>query len=330
MVSTLGHFLSPRIMNLTNLPEAVILCDPSAVLGYVKGQAWTLKPNKSFPFPEGFNVATSRRTSRTRPGQPRPGHASIFDDLSFYYKYHSDKLGDVSDPMAASLFAKRIVTSHYAHILGFVTHQTSSMRARGWSLKRMNHQEVDESREVEKEWSQYRGGEFMESLATNLDQLGIPLLHSSGDTGVVTNYGDWTSIESDLQYLYMTFDMRRRDYDRITTSIAAFVGMKEAERSLNVAKLTTYFALVLTPLAWMASFFSMSPRYLPDGDLKWVYWLVSFATIAMSLVLYRLGNIIRLKDKRLDNLIKDPKNSGSRRSSAASRDTLPWSTNDVP
>jgi len=78
--------------------------------------------------------------------------------------------------------------------------------------------------------------------------------------------------------------------------------MKETERSLAVAKMTTYFALILTPFAWLASFFSMDPRFL-DGPLVWVYWVVSVFTVALGFLLYHVGNKIRLDDLGLRRMM---------------------------
>ncbi|TPX09771.1 uncharacterized protein E0L32_008962 [Thyridium curvatum] len=111
--------------------------------------------------------------------------------------------------------------------------------------------------------------------------------------------GEWAAVDRDLQHLYRGFEQQRIEYDRITHSIAAFVQMKEAERSLNVAKLTTYFALILTPFAWLASYFSMKEDYLPGGEHVYVYWVVSVGVILLSMLLFQTGSEIKINDKKL-------------------------------
>lgn len=221
-------------------------------------------------------------------------------DLAFYFQHHHALLGDLSTPSAAALFATKVVAANFALLLGFVSHQTASMRSRGWSLRRDTAAEVDESRQVEQQWSRFRCSEYLEALAANLDALGLPrephpqpppAPHASPPPAP-----PWTdgAVAADLQHLYGELTLRRQDYDRITGSIAALVGMREARRSLAATQAATRFALVLTPFAWLASVFSMAPTFLPGGDLAWVYWVVSAAAVAAVFAVYHgIGGLWR-------------------------------------
>ena len=76
--------------------------------------------------------------------------------------------------------------------------------------------------------------------------------------------------------------MRRHDYDRITTSIAALAGIiagrvgiitgRVAVSEAKAAKSLSYVAMLFAPLAWVAAVYSMPDQFAPGGPLFWKYW----------------------------------------------------------
>lgn len=113
---------------------------------------------------------------------------------------------------------------------------------------------------------------------------------------------DWRTWEVDFYWIYDQLRLRRADYDRLTTSMAALadiIGMRqaleetrlqkeEAVRALREAKsikTLNVIAMAFAPLAWTSALFNMSGEYAPGGPKFWVYFAVALpATFVVFLV----------------------------------------------
>ena len=172
-------------------------------------------------------------------------------------------------------------------LIAFVSFQISSMRSHGWALKRKTERERDAAAMVETDWSRFRCSEYLEDMEANLDALGIPRI----DTKVQEMYGDWKACELDFRWIYDQLTLRRDDYDRLTRSMSALVGIigtrqaleetrlqkEETMRALREAKSTktlTVIAMAFAPMALTSQWFSMSD-FQPGGRQFWVYFAVA-------------------------------------------------------
>lgn len=219
----------------------------------------------------------------------RPSHRSLHDDIVYYVRNHAE----VAEPSAlASLFLRKIVASHYCELLGFVTHQTASMRSSGWAVQRRTQQEIDESNQVEMAWSHFRCPDYLQALGTAMDFLGITQgrdPYDAFDVDTIADRGlqnslappgpsitDWRSSAPDFLYLHREFRAQLADYARMTSSLAALNGMIGGRISLleaRTARSLTLVAMLFAPPACVASIFSIpSDIFGQNGPPFWWYW----------------------------------------------------------
>lgn len=165
-------------------------------------------------------------------------------------------------------------------------------------MKRATQAEKDAARSVEEDWSRFRCSEYLEDMEANLDALGIERLNETHHSRVA----DWTAWEVEFHWIYKQLSLRRADYDRLTTSMAALAGIigtrqaleetrlqkVEAVRALREAKsmkTLTVIAMAFAPLAWTSGLFNMSDPFAPGGPKFWVYFAVALpATFVVFLV----------------------------------------------
>lgn len=243
-----------------------------------------------------------------------PLHQSFMDDLTYYFKNHVDVLGGLGDPSSAAIFPRKLVSSHYCQLLGFVSHQTASMRSSGWAAQRRTQKEVDESNQVETAWSQFKCPEYLEALGAVLDSLGIPQGHEPYDTfdavstveAAPTNGaqehppgdGDWLSSAPDFLYLHREFRAHLADYARMTSSLAALNGMiggRIAILEARTAKSLTIVAMVFAPPACVASIFSIPfDVFGQTGPRFWWYWV---AAIPLTIIVFLLTYLVHERDE---------------------------------
>ncbi|KAK3386834.1 hypothetical protein B0H63DRAFT_468464 [Podospora didyma] len=100
---------------------------------------------------------------------------------------------------------------------------------------------------------------------------------------------DWKSsaAAADFVLLHRQFLLRREDYDRITTSIAALAGIISGRVGIEearTAKALTFVAMCFAPLSWVSSVYSI-PDAESAGPLFRKYWASALpATLAVWLV----------------------------------------------
>lgn len=214
----------------------MILCDPAPRTVWLNKRRVDLSIK---PFEGGFHGFIPDEILGLR--SEKPLHESFFDDLSYYSRNHIDVLGPLGDPVSAAIFPRKLVASHYCQLLGFVSHQTASMRSSGWAAQRRTQREIDESNQVETAWSQFKCPEYLEALGAVLDSLGIPQGHepydafdavstaeaapTDGTPDIPSGDGDWLSSTPDFLYLHREFRAHLADYARMTSSLAALNGM---------------------------------------------------------------------------------------------------------
>lgn len=239
----------------------------------------------------------------------RPGHTSLHDDLVYYIQNHAE-VAQPSD--LASMFLRKIVASHYCELLGFVSHQTASMRSSGWAVHQRTQEEIDESNQVETAWSHFKCPDYLEALGTVLDSLGISQGRDpydsfnmdavisgeeSKDSPARLNTTDWRSSTPDFLYLHREFSSRLADYARMTSSLAALNGMIGGRISIleaRTARSLTLVAMLFAPPACVASIFSIpSDVFGKEGPRFWWYWA---AAVPLTLLVFLLTYLVHERD----------------------------------
>lgn len=309
----------------------MILCDPAPKTVRLKN---TLVDLNITAFEDGYHGFVPDDILGSNSEQP--SHRSFMEDMTYYLENHADVLGHLTDPSAAAIFPRKLVASHYCQLLGFVSHQTASMRSSGWAAQRRTQQDIDESNQVETAWSQFKCPEYLEALGAVLDSLGIPQGHEPYDTFEAESAvkasskdraserppddGDWRSSIPDFLYLHREFRAHLADYARMTSSLAALNGMiggRIAILEARTAKSLTLVAMVFAPPACVASIFSIPfDMFGQEGGPRfWWYWV---AAVPLTIVVFILAYLVHERDGffRLWETKKDalrPQNTHDRR-----------------
>jgi len=255
------------------------------------------------PFNGGYTdfIAFSEhvwRSDRVSQECKPPPRTSFANDFAHYLKFCGRQIDENSTQLSISLLIKKLVAAHYPPLIGFVTFQISSMRSRGWALKRTTQTEKDAAAMVEKDWSRFRCTEYLEDMEANLDALGIRRFDCNEHAGM----DGWLAWQVEFHWIYQQLNQRRVDYDRLTTSMAALAGIisarqaleetrlqkEEAVRALREAKsmkTLTVIAMAFAPLTWTSGLFNMSDPFVPGGSEFWVYFAVALpATVVVFLI----------------------------------------------
>lgn len=287
----------------------MILCDPSPKTVWLNKTRVDLKIKA---FEGGYHGFIP--DDILAPKLETPQHASFMDDLCYYFQNHVDVLGHLADPSAATIFPRKLVASHYCQLLGFVSHQTASMRSSGWAAQRRTQQEIDESNQVETAWSQFKCPEYLEALGAVLDSLGIPqgrepyddfdssstpeAASADGAREHQPGDGNWLSSAPDFLYLHREFRAHLADYARMTSSLAALNGMiggRIAILEARTARSLTLVAMVFAPPACVASIFSIPfDMFESHGPRFWWYWV---AAIPLTLIVFFLTWLVHERDE---------------------------------
>lgn len=293
----------------------MVLCDvpPSQVI--INNETINLKLK---PFEGGFHGLIPDDLKDWK--EETPPHTSLFDDVTYYLKDHTELLPGIEQPESASMFLKKVVASHYCQLLGFVSHQTPSMRATGWAVQRRTQEEVDESSQVETAWSHFKCPEYLETLGSILDSLGIsqgrdpfdvldPAAAAAAAGGEKRESmaalalppspedADWRSSVADFLYLHREFRQRLAEYARMTSSLAALNGMIGGRISIleaRTAKSLTLVAMLFAPPACVASIFSIPASIFGEqGPEFWWYWA---AALPLTILVFLLTYIVHERD----------------------------------
>ena len=110
-----------------------------------------------------------------------------------------------------------------------------------------------------------------------------PAAEASSSDDVIDPYtsSEWKSPINDFIFLHRQFTLRREDYDRITTSIAALAGIISGRLGIDeakTAKALTFVAMCFAPLSWVSGIYSME-AFGPDGALFGQYWATALPTM---------------------------------------------------
>ncbi|KAF3762904.1 hypothetical protein M406DRAFT_108074 [Cryphonectria parasitica EP155] len=295
--------------------NAVILCDPPPRKVMINGLEIDVATKIFEGGYHGF-IPDHVRGARIE----APPHTSLFDDINYYIREHSAVLGPVTEPESAAVFLRKIAASHYCQLLGFVSHQTASMRSSGWAVQRRTQQEIDEASQVESAWSHFKCPEYFEALSHVLDCFGIPhghepyehfdvdaegfldasRRHTNMNNSPVHSPGhaDWRTSTPDLLYLHREFRLRLADYARMTSSLAALNGMIGGRLSIleaRTARTLTLVAMLFAPPACVASIFSIPTDIFGQegGPPFWWYWA---ATVPLTVIVFLLTYLVHERD----------------------------------
>ncbi|KAK0624017.1 hypothetical protein B0T14DRAFT_192238 [Immersiella caudata] len=262
-------------------------------------------------------INVQRRALQEQLDCPSPPRTCMFDDLRYYFCKHAQLLDIRDHPSCVTLFPLKLIAGHFVVVHDFVAFQTARMRSTGWNLRRETAEQVRAAQEVETAWSRFRCTEYLEAVTSVLDTLDVardshhthPYFYPSPtiyrratffdrprsydpqgrighpetlpDAVPPLHTSDWKSPINDFIYLHRQFSLRREDYDRITTSIAALAGIISGRLGIDeakTAKALTFVAMCFAPLSWISGVYSMEV-FGPDGEFFWQYWATALPTM---------------------------------------------------
>lgn len=257
----------------------------------------SIPPNK--PFQGGYADFMPQSVQMATAGSSPP-RTSMLDDLCFYLQTHSSQLSDATTPAtpAASVFAKKIIASHYHQLFNFVRSVTSDVQFHMSRLDQLGMSYFDTAFVSSGQWSdaqalERRASEYCADIESIMLQCGIPLATPSpspspgeDNNAVAVPWGDCTA---DFQFLRMRLADVRRHAELLNTAITGLASMSGNQQALREARNTkalTLLGLVFIPLAYTATLFSMTDSFGPGGERFWVYFAVSLPLILLMLGAY--------------------------------------------
>jgi len=291
---------------------------------------------KTLPYQGGYVDFTDHDSQmKIKKGPPR---TSLLDDMCFYLEHHGKWLFEqggaaLDNPDTPSLFAKKIIGSHYLRMMDF--HQ-SIVSAPYLVFSRQDDLARLETDDIERYWNdvqagERRSGEYCDEIEDVLIQLGIPF--ESPNPSMCTGWADY---RQDFQFVYARMQAIRHRSEQVNAAmiglatmvenrqafLAQLIAVQHSEQSLSASrsmKALTLVGIIFIPLAFTSSLFSMTDHFVPGSKYFWVYFAVAIplALIVMfgyiildwgfnSKVEWSFGVLLRsVRGKRRDWLVKD-------------------------
>ncbi|KAJ3549633.1 hypothetical protein NM208_g406 [Fusarium decemcellulare] len=277
--------------------SVLILCDPPFNKAHIWSQpsgseAWKIESVDvtTTPFQGGYAdfVPTPFGPEAVRAGGPvRQG---LHDDLCYYLMERLQNLPKKPKPtFDATLFPRKIIASHYLHLIEYNDATLSSME---FTLQRKDDFSAIDVASLEGRWSDIqlicsRCNRYIKDVSFIMLQLGISF-EEPGASGFESTRV-WTESHLDFQYIHMQLKVLKGRAEFLNESLTGLTGiigntrsLKEAKRSIREAKTVktlTLVAMVFIPLSFTTSLFSMYDDYLPGRRHFGIFFAVSVPLI---------------------------------------------------
>jgi hypothetical protein len=250
------------------------------------------------PYQGGYIDFTDHDSQmKIKKGPPR---TSLLNDICFYLEHHGKWLFEQSgaaldNPDIPSLFAKKIIGSHYLRMMDF--HQ-SIVSAPYLVFSRQDDLARFEADDIERYWNdvqagERRSGEYCDEIEDVLIQLGIPF--ERPNPSMCTGWADY---RQDFQFVYTRMQAIRHRSEQVNAAMIGFATMVEnrqtflaqqiavqhAEQSLSASrsmKALTLVGIIFIPLAFTSSLFSMTEHFAPGSKYFWVYLAVAIPLVLL-------------------------------------------------
>jgi hypothetical protein len=230
-----------------------------------------------------------------------PPKTNFADDLCFYLTNHAvDADLDTGSPSIISIFAQKIIASHYAIHLRQI--RQIILKSQIQFRRRSDFMGVNIA-PVEANWSDCqtlskRLQHYCLDLESIIFQFKLPLERPDPH-----RINSWQDSEVDFQMLYCQFYHALNWVDKVNSSITGLTGivgnqqaLREQQLSLEAAdraRNITILGLLFVPLAYVATIFSMSDEYAPGGEMFWLYFAISIPMMGLVFGIYQGVNWAR-------------------------------------
>lgn len=270
--------------------DVVILCDPRLVELNPPPQEYDKQTGsyhdissaddlKNYPFQDGyvdFLPLSPHPIDREKNAHP---HASMLQDLIYYYKNHSDKIEaeDWIKPTASSIFVKKIVAAHYLQLVDYIKVMLPSLELRLTTAWVEEQEQWKSLQTISRRCGNYR--DDLEETLLSLDYALEPPRPKKTR--------DWKDCEKDFQYIYFRLKILKERADTLMqamTGLASIAGNRQNLEEAKRVKRLNLLALLFIPLAYTSSLFSMQDAFAPGHGQFWVYWVSALSAVALTLI----------------------------------------------
>jgi len=255
----------------------VILCDPQLCESVSLTGDPLHERVKNNAFQGGYVDFLPPPSPERALSKDRHPHTSMIKDLCHYFLNHSDLIPekDWEDPVASSLFLKKMVAAHHLQLVDYIKAMLPSLELR---LTTAWKQEQDQWKSLQT--ISRRCGNYCDDIEDTLLSLGIPL---SEVQSIVTN--DWKDCNKDFQYIYFRLKILKQRTDTLMqamTGLASIAGNRQNLEEAKRVKRLNLLALLFIPLAYTSSLFSMQDNYAPNKGKFWVYWVCAIIVVSVT------------------------------------------------
>ncbi|KIW25000.1 uncharacterized protein PV07_10676 [Cladophialophora immunda] len=217
-----------------------------------------------------------------------PPRTSMFDDLCFYYRTHSNHLELTPNPGSVTLFAQKIVASEYLLLLSYYRFVLNHL---SWTLTRKHSLGAFDVGRVERAWSDLQA--YHRRLMDHRHNVGLLITalqlprgservrcHTSQPSAPSSwkdTASDFLHIETELERLKQHAEGLQNSF----TSLAGIVGNRQSLDEARSVRVLTVLGMTFLPMSLVAALLSMSGDYLAGESRFWVYWAASVPSIIL-------------------------------------------------
>jgi hypothetical protein len=191
----------------------IVICDPTLQGVYAEAWAGIQKLNTSVHTKLIFRDDNKCQVSQ-----------NAYQDLLYAFTAVQDNMGDYTKHYHRLLVAK-MITSHYADVLGVLERQVSTLGSRGWSIGGRNTHCAKECERVQDEWLKFRCMPIRRELERTMDEMGV-------SRHLPTLSQGWEDWETDLKWLRVQFLDCSARYEALTGAMAAKVSYAFSRETL--------------------------------------------------------------------------------------------------
>lgn len=225
-------------------------------------------------------------SAKTTSGPPRE---SLFDDLLYFFEYHSSCLTISTEPASCMLFFKKIMASHFMILSEYyrgVLSQLEYLLSRRETFAKLTLNWVEERCSDLHSFNR-RCEEYQKDIASVMEQLDIPRegQHSHPNRQMK---GEWTCPARDFLSLHSRFaGLKIKSWDLLAsfTNLATIVGNRQSLAEARSVRSLTNLGLIFLPLSTVAGVFGMNDSFLPGTPEESGMGWMPFTMAAVLLVI---------------------------------------------
>jgi hypothetical protein len=203
-----------------------------------------------------------------------PPRTSMFDDICYYFEKHPSALNVIPDPRSATVFAQKIIASHFLLLAQYTFNQLSHLE---WQLTRRETFADLHVQWVEERWSD------LWTLHTRLNnhRRNVDVVLDTLEPG---DPAKWTNTRKDFKAIELRLLQLKAKSDNLIASfvgLASMVSNRQSFLEARMVQLLTILGMTFLPLSFTSRLFSMAGSFTPGGSQFWIYFAVSIPLVLL-------------------------------------------------